>query len=114
MGRFFTPTRIFARQRFPAVLITQSFPANAANPLREGRSEAAAAGAGGECEDLPYRLRSAGMSCLVLHLRGCGGSGGDVELLRAGDDVAAGLAWLRAQVRFSACTRCGGRPSGRG
>jgi hypothetical protein len=98
VGRFFTPTRIYANQRFPAVLLTQSFPATAVNPSTEGSSEAAAAGAGGECEDLPYKLRSAGMSCLVLHLRGCGGSGGEVDLRGAGADVAAGLAWLRTQV----------------
>jgi len=38
------------------------------------------------------------MSCLVLHLRGCGGSTGSADPSEAEGDVAAGLSWLRAQA----------------
>ena len=98
VGRFFSPTRLDARKRYPAVLLTQSFPVAARSAALMNASEAPAAHAEGECEDLPYRLRAAGMSCLVHHLRGCGGSTGSADPSEAEGDVAAGLSWLRAQA----------------
>ena len=46
------------------------------------------------CEDFAVGLRDAGIHCLVLHYRGCGGSEGVFCLSSIAGDVSVALDWL--------------------